>query len=367
MDPLSNHRRTALPVLALLAAALIVPGIAQAEFTHKESIDATELRLNNLIGEIQVEGHSGSSFEVEVRVQGRDASPERVQVRTDKGSRATLDVVFPLSEGRSYVYPKLGSGSKTSFTFEKNDSWISSVLGGLNGRRITVRGSGSGMEVWADVTVRVPSGAKLYVRHGVGQVDALDVSGDLTLDTNSGGISARRIDGNLVADTGSGVVSIEEVRGKLIVDTGSGSVNALRCSGASVSIDTGSGSVEVEEIETRSLVIDTGSGTVKASAIRTDDANIDTGSGSVTLKLDEMGSGDFIIDTGSGRINLSLPPGASADVVAETGSGGIDIDLDESVRMTRRDDDEVSFVIGDGGARIRLDTGSGGIRISRTR
>jgi hypothetical protein len=37
------------------------------------------------------------------------------------------------------------------------------------------------------------------------------------------------------------------------------------------------------------------------------------------------------------------------------------------VKLTRRDDDEIAFIIGDGGARIRLDTGSGGIRISRSR
>jgi hypothetical protein len=367
MNRFAIDRRILLPALALLVCTLCMPGAVQADFSHKESFDAGELRINNLIGEIRVEGHGGGSFEVEVNVRGRDASPERMEIRADKGARATLSVVFPLNEERNYVYPKLGSRSKTSFTVEKGDSWIASLFGGLTGRRITVRGSGSGLEIWADVTVHVPQGATLHVKHGVGQVDASDVSGDLTLDTSSGRITARGIDGDLLADTGSGNVTVENVRGDVVVDTGSGSVEVTRASGSSLSVDTGSGSVEVGEIDTRSLSVDTGSGSVKAFAIRTDDANIDTGSGSVTLELDRMGDGDFIIDTGSGRISLSLPPGASADVVAETGSGGIDLDLDEGVKLTRRDDDEIAFVIGDGGARIRLDTGSGGIRISRSR
>jgi DUF4097 and DUF4098 domain-containing protein YvlB len=99
--------------------------------------------------------------------------------------------------------------------------------------------------------------------------------------------------------------------------------------------------------------------------VSTDSANIDTGSGSVTLQLDRMGDGDYRIDTGSGRITLVLPADASADVTAETGSGGIDVDLAEGVEIRRREEDEISLRIGDGRSRVRLDTGSGSIRITR--
>jgi len=51
------------------------------------------------------------------------------------------------------------------------------------------------------------------------------------------------------------------------------------------------------------------------------------------------------------------------DVHAETGSGGIDLDLSGDLVMTRNDPDEVAFTVGGGNARVRIGTGSGGIRI----
>jgi DUF4097 and DUF4098 domain-containing protein YvlB len=113
--------------------------------------------------------------------------------------------------------------------------------------------------------------------------------------------------------------------------------------------------------------VDTGSGSVTASRIRADGANIDTGSGSISLELESMGRGDYNLDTGSGRITLALPYDASADVEASSGNGGIDVDLDDGVRMRHEERDEVAFSIGGGDASVRLDTGSGGIRIVRAR
>jgi len=77
-----------------------------------------------------------------------------------------------------------------------------------------------------------------------------------------------------------------------------------------------------------------------------------------------MGLGDFRIDTGSGGIKMTIPTNAAADFHADTGSGGIHIDLDGPINMRQMDRDEARFSVGGGGARVVLDTGSGGIRIS---
>jgi hypothetical protein len=356
------------PGLLVLVLVLLGAGLypAWAEFQERRSFGADTLTVRNLIGEIQVRGHGGSSFEVRVNVKGSDASPERVRVESEDGSRGELAVVFPLDEERKYVYPKLGQGSRSTFSMsDDGDSWLSKLMGEMLKRRITVSGSGSGMEVWADVEVLVPAGRTLVVKHGVGEIGAESVDGDLTLDTNAGSVTVRSIGGKLVVDTGSGRVSGEDLSGEATIDTGSGGVDVVRFTGDELNIDTGSGSVEIEQIDTRELVVDTGSGSVRAAAIRTDSANLDTGSGGITLRLDRMGPGDFNLDTGSGRIVLVLPVDASADVRASTGSGGIHIDLGEGVRIRQQDRDEVVFTVGGGEARIELDTGSGGIRITR--
>ena len=251
--------------LALVVLALgVALHPAQAEFEERRTIDASALTVHNVIGEIQVRGHGGDSFEVRVNVRGADASPDRIRVELKEGSRASLAVVFPLDEERSFVYPKLGSGSRTTFSTGNDDSWLSQLLGGLGRGRITVRGSGSGMEVWADVEVLVPKGKTITIKHGAGEIHSQEVEGRVTLDSHSGSVSARSIDGELLVDTGSGKVRAEDLRGSAEIDTGSGSVGVIRFEGDSLSIDTGSGRVEIEEIDTHELNVDTGSGRVRA-------------------------------------------------------------------------------------------------------
>jgi hypothetical protein len=350
-----------LPVFVLLLA---LPALAG--FDEQRSFSSDTLTVNNLIGEVRVTGHGGSTFEVHVSVKGSDATRELIQLRSDEGSKATLTVAFPIKDHQNYVYPALGSKSKTSFRIDnQGDSWLSALLGSLSNRKITVRSSGSGLEAWADVEIRVPAGASLKVNHGVGKINAKDISAKLNLDNHSGAIEISDVKGDTYADTGSGHVTLSNIAGELYADTGSGHVEAERCSGESITIDTGSGHVTVREMDTPQLKVDTGSGSVKAFAIRADNALIDTGSGSVKLELQRMGEGDFRIDTGSGHVTLALPAGASADIRAETGSGGIDFDLDEAVKLHRKDRDELHFTIGDGAAKVSIDTGSGRIQITR--
>ena len=351
--------------ITLLAVILLVTPLLAAEFTEQLTLKADELILVNLIGEVTVEQASGSVFVVDVAVRGEDASRDLIQIESDEDRKATVVVNFPTDKERKYVYPKLGRNAKTTITFHgddhKNNNWLAKLFNSSH-RKIKVSGSGSGLEVWADVTVRVPAGKGCVVKHGVGEIKALDVKGDLDLDIHSGPVAARRIEGSLVADTGSGSVTIEQAEGDLNVDTGSGSVVVNQCEGERVSVDTGSGSVKAEDIACDRLVIDTGSGSVRARAVTAEDAKIDTGSGSVKLFLDRMGSGRFVLDTGSGSIELGLPSDASAEVTAETGSGSISVEI-EGIHLKKSHKDYVSFTIGDGDARVLLDTGSGSIRI----
>ena len=364
------HRRS-LPFLAVLAAlSILALGAAlpaRAEFDKSQSFQADSLTVNNLIGEVRISGHSGSAFEVLVKVRGEDASPDLIEISSTSGGSPELTISFPIESERRYVYPALGAGSKTSFSFGKNEggSWLAQLLGAVGSRKITVVGRGSGLEVWADVEVKVPAGGSFTLNHGVGEIHATDVRGDLSLDTHTGTIEVARVEGDLFADTGSGHVTVSGVNGELFVDTGSGHVEVEECRGPEITIDTGSGHVKLRELETPELLVDTGSGHVTALAIRADAAMIDTGSGQVELRLDRMGEGEFVVDTGSGRVTLALPADASADVSADTGSGGIHLDLDVPVQILHKEEDELRFRIGGGAARVHVDTGSGAIRFVR--
>lgn len=376
------HPRLILYTLLTLAVAVTIAP-ARADFTRDFTIEANELFVGNLIGEILVEGHSGSDFEVVVDVRGDDSDEDRIRFEEESGARARLLIVFPLDEERDYVYPEMGRRSRTSFHVgRRNDrsSWLGNLFG-FGRERIEVRGSGSGLELWADVTIRVPQGKGLVVDHGVGAIEAANVDGDIMLSVNSGHIRAEQITGETDLDTGSGHVEARDIVGMLRIDTGSGHVEASNVKGAKVTIDTGSGHVDLElceaeeievdtgsgrvsvdEVQCRDLAVDTGSGGVQGRRVSADAANVDTGSGSVDLEFVRMGDGPYSVDTGSGSITLVVPDDASAHVYAETSSGGVDVDVD-GVDFDRRKRDHAEFEIGNGDAEVELETGSGTIRI----
>lgn len=355
----------ALAKLSVVLGAGLLFAAGAGAHTEQFTFEGEELILVNLIGEIRIGRAPGDRFEVEVEVLGDDAGPDVLEFKSREGRDAELLILFPLEEENSYVYPRMGRGSSTNFTFSPEPgsqfTW-KDIFGIGKNRKVKVRGSGRGMEVWADVTVLVPEGAMLYVDHGVGSIEAENLAANLRLDINSGPIDIRQLKGSVDVDTGSGSVSTVEVTGKVAVDTGSGSVEVSDCTSKTILVDTGSGSVTASDLICEELDIDTGSGGVRALAVTANDVRIDTGSGSVRLELDRMGDGDIDIDTGSGGIDLKLAQGASARVEASTGSGGIDVDID-GVRIRKHRSDDVSFRIGDGDTFVRLDTGSGGIRI----
>lgn len=353
--------------IAGLASALLA-GLATTtladEFTESFQFSGERLILVDLIGQVEITGHDGDDFLVEVHVQGEDASREIIEFDQKNGATSELWIRFPVEEERDYVYPRLGRRSKTTFQSGRSDrdSFLGQLLDLARGDRITVSGDGRGLEVWADVTIKVPRDRKTQVDLGVGQIHATDLTSALSLDTRSGSVEVERVTGDLSVDTGSGSVTAQNVTGRISIDTGSGDVEVRHLRGTSISIDTGSGSVRGTRLECEDLQVDTGSGSVDLSSVGADDAEIDTGSGSVTLELVRMGAGHFSIDTGSGSIELIVPEDASAMVHAETGSGGVRVDV-EGADVRRQDRDEVAVRIGAGDADVLLSTGSGGIRI----
>ena len=238
----------------------------------------------------------------------------------DLGSEA---VVVETTSGRRALVTVEGRGRDARREFER--------------RRFSARVSGGRLEVRTDpprrgfrmgrtdaqftVTVQVP--------------EAFDVS----VDVGSGAVRVGpRLRGDLVVDTGSGAVAVGDVTGdRIVIDTGSGAVRAGRLVG-DVRIDTGSGGVAVESVDGPSVV--------------------DTGSGGVSLAL--ASAAPATVDTGSGGVSVVLPRGAGFDVDLDGGSVSID---DALGFRGERDRDAARGTLGRGGPRVKVDTGSGSIRL----
>jgi DUF4097 and DUF4098 domain-containing protein YvlB len=332
-----------------LVVAVATPGHAQE--THR--VSGSEIAVYNLAGEARVVRGSGSDVVVRITRGGADAA--RLDVQTGEvDGRETLRVIYPDDQ---IVYPGLGRGSRTSLRVREDGTFGES---GRSGERIDIRGSGRGLEAWADLVVEVPDGKDFTLHVAAGKMDVQGVHGDVHLKTGSGSVDASDVVGSLDVDTGSGSVSVRGIQGDLGVDTGSGSVSLRGVTGGHMEIDTGSGGVRGGGLSGPSLSVDTGSGSIELDDVSVPDVVLDTGSGGVELGL-LVDVDRLDVDTGSGSVTIHAPEDLGAEVELETGSGGIDLDFALQVRSVRRD--HVYGTLGDGKGRIHIDTGSGSVRL----
>jgi DUF4097 and DUF4098 domain-containing protein YvlB len=343
---------TMTPLLSLAAPAPAVSAAAAERYT----VAGDRFAVYDLAGHVEVVAGTGPDLVVEVRRGGRDAARLRIETGPIEG-RGTLRVITP---GDRIVYRE--GRSQTSGIRVRKDGTFGDRDADPFARRVTVSNRGSGTEAWADLRVLVPRGRAIEVRLGVGAVDAADLGGEVVLDTHAGAVRAMGIRGSLRVDTGAGSVDVRDVTGDLSIDTGSGAVSLVDVTGDDVRVDTGSGGVTARRVTARDVLVDTGSGHVTLEEVRAPRVKVDTGSGGVTLGLaDDVDN--VLVDTGSGGVTLHVPATLGAILEVDTGSGGIDSDV--PMQLLHKERGELRARIGDGAGTIRVDTGSGGVRIVR--
>lgn len=346
------RRFHAFPVLALVLGVLAGGPLAAQE---RYTLRGDRVAVHNLAGEVRVVPGEGREVVVEVARGGEDARRLRVEQGPRDGA-AVLRVVYPDDD---LVYPRMRSGSRSTLRVRRDGTFG----GGEGSRRVTVRGRGRGAEAYADLRILVPAGRSLSVHQGVGKVEVENVDGELRIHTASAPVVAAGTRGSLGVDVGSGSVRVAASEGDVDVDTGSGSVQLASVRGRRVRVDTGSGSVHGAGVRADALHVDVGSGAVELTGIRAEDVDVDTGSGSVRLELADAAR-TVRIDTGSGSVRLAVPASFGAEVQVKTGSGGIHVDAPARVFRSRRS--HFHGRIGDGEGRVEIDTGSGGVRITRS-
>jgi lia operon protein LiaG len=343
--------------------SLMWPALLSAQQVERFILAGDEVGIYNLAGQVRVEP-SQRQVVIEMTRGGRDASQLRVE-RGELDGRETLRVIYPADQ---IVYSPTGPGGNSSTQLRvHDDGTFGDDEHGRHhherGRRVSIKGSGSGLEAHADLKIRVPKGQRVCVYLAVGAVSVTNVEGELHVDAHSASITATGIRGDMNLDVGSGSVRVTGAEGDLNVDTGSGPVEVARFQGGHLLIDTGSGEVTGSELRSKQLSIDTGSGDIQLTGVSASSLALETGSGSVTADLRE----DFQsldVETGSGDVAIKAPPTLSAEIQIETSNG--DIESDFPMQLTERSPDHVVGRIGDGRGKLAIETGSGGIRLLKS-
>lgn len=350
----------------LLLTALTLGAATQvaAQAAERRAIPGADVAIYNLAGVVRLEAGTGADVAVEITRGGADAAQLRFDTGEIRGHQ-TLRVIYPSDD---IVYNALGRwGGETSVDVREdgtfNDGGGSRRFFG-SGHRVRITDRGRGLDAHADLRILVPAGKQVAVYLAVGKATVTNVDGDIRVDVASADVEASHTKGSLYLDTGSGNVNVTDVSGDITLDTGSGDVTVNGMTGGRIKLDTGSGGVTATRVEADELKVDTGSGDVEVSDVKARGISLDTGSGSVRLGLlTRFESLD--VDTGSGEVTIRVPADFGAEVDIETGSGGIDLG-GVPVTVTRMESDHIIGRIGDGRGRMKVETGSGGVRIVKS-
>jgi len=254
----------------------------------------------------------------------------------DKTLHTTGQVVLTVGTGSGYVHVTPGSSSEVHIVGHVHangwgfgasaDDRVKQVVANppidQSGNIVSIgRHQDWIRNVSIDYDITAPKGTQLEASSG---------SGDLRL---------QDLGGPLKANTGSGSIEANGFSGRVQLQTGSGDIRAGLQAANDVKATTGSGSIHLQGVQ-GSLYAQTGSGDIEIGGNPSSDWKVETGSGSVTLNV---GSAHFTLD-------------------ASTGSGSVHSDPP----LTMHGSIEKHHVQGDingGGPTVRVETGSGDIRI----
>ena len=209
--------------------------------------------------------------------------------------------------------------------------------------------SRSGRQGETKYEVSVPVGTRVLTK---------TLSGETTIRAVKGQVEAQSISGDIDVSDANERVNIESVSGEVIAARVTGNLRLTSVSG-NVDLNTATGDVEVETV----------SGEITLSGLKSRFVRSETTSGDIEFDGSVDPAGRYEFRAHSGDLRITLPPTVGASVDVETFSGSINSDfrivLEPGDRAMGVSPKRFDFKVGDGSARVSLESFSGDIRIVR--
>lgn len=256
------------------------------------------------------------------------------------GSEATFErnltvngrVELSVATGSGNIHLTHGSGSQVHIFGRVKSSW------GGSEERVKEIAANPPIEQTGNI-IRV--GARHENLHNISIDYEIEAPANAYLDAGSGSgdINDDGVGENAKISTGSGNIRATGLNGGFTVGTGSGNIYAEQTGQGDVKAETGSGNIELRSMH-GGLRASTGSGNIKVGGTPANSWHLETGSGNV-----EFWAGD-----------------APLTLDAETGSGSVHTDR-EMTTQGSSDHHHVTGKLNGGGPTVRIETGSGDIRI----
>ncbi len=316
--------------LAALAAVTLLAAVFLAGCGPESGAVGTADRTFTVSGPVQLELENGSgNSHVMVGSAGEVRVHAEFHVRTwpwDNPDRTLRDLVAnpPFSQEDALI--RIGHGG-----------WDMSMVS-------------------ADYSITVPPDTQMRGVVGSGNLDVNAIAGPANFTIGSGNISVTGVTNDTRAIVGSGNVTFTD-SGRIDVTTGSGNV-VIRGAKDEVRAHTGSGDVRIDQ-PGANVEAETGSGDIELRGV-TADIRLHTGSGNINVDGNPAASSYWDIRASSGDVKLRVPSSASFRFYARSSSGDIDVTAPSVTEGTPGKHD-FQARIGDGKARVEIETSSGSI------
>lgn len=219
--------------------------------------------------------------------------------------------------------------------------------GGPNRTRIEVETEGNPHGVHSDLDIKVPAGSRLRIEGFEASITVIGVTGSVEAETVNGSISL---------SGGVKDVDLQAVNGAVEVAKASGRIKAESVNG-SVTVRDSSGQLEASTVN-GALVVTGGTW---------EQVRIETVSGSLRFEGSLTRRSTLEAETVSGSAEFAFPADLGIDFQVSTFSGDVDNELGPAATKQGRfsPEKELSFSVAGGGAKVTVQTLSGGIRLRK--
>lgn len=212
----------------------------------------------------------------------------------------------------------------------------------------------------ADYTVTVPPDTQMRGFSGSGNLEVDGIAGPANFTVGSGNIRATRIQNDLHVVVGSGNATFTDAKGRIDATTGSGEV-VVRGAKGDVHARTGSGEINIEQ-PGGNVEAMAGSGNIEVRDA-TADLRLHSGSGEITIDGNPGPANFWDVRASSGDVSLHVPSGASFRFYAHSSSGDINVSGPSASETSSNGRHDYEGRIGDGKARVEVETSSGSISL----
>ena len=287
------------------------------------------------------------------RDRDRDRDCEWDECETARGSRQRIDTTFAFDRrGTLDLSATSGDIQVTGWTRADIRIQATTEYGSLDldpgATRVTLKARATrGRLGETKFIVSVPTGTRVIANTMSGDITLAGTRGEVEASTMQGAIDVTEASDRVELGNASGDITVKQVSGTVRLRALSGEIDVRQATG-DVEVETVSGDIVMMGVTSRFLRAESTSGDVEFDG-----------------SVDPAGRYEFRSHSGDVRIDMAGTVSAAVDV--ETYSGTIESDfpitLQPGERSTRSQPQRYDFTIGDGRARMSIESFSGDIRI----